>query len=40
MSSMRLNARLDTSHHGQPHPFKDAGEVMDSLTGVHIVMVR
>jgi hypothetical protein len=30
MSSMRFNARLDTSHHGPPHPFKDAGVVADS----------
>jgi hypothetical protein len=40
MSSMRFNARLDTSHHGPPHPFKDAGEVVDSLTGVHTAMVK
>jgi hypothetical protein len=32
MSSMRFNARLDTSHHGPPHLFKDAGVVSDSLT--------
>jgi hypothetical protein len=25
MSSMRFRARLDTSHHGPPHPFKNAG---------------
>jgi hypothetical protein len=30
MSSMRFSARLDTSHHGPPHPFKDAGVVVDS----------
>jgi hypothetical protein len=35
MSSMRFNARLDTSHHGPPHPCKDAGVVADSLTGIH-----
>jgi hypothetical protein len=25
MSAMRFNARLDTSHHGPPHPFEVAG---------------
>jgi hypothetical protein len=40
MSSMRLNARLDTSHHGQPHPFEDAGVVADSLTGNHNSMSK
>jgi hypothetical protein len=38
MSSMRFNARLDTSHHGPPHPRKNAGVVTDSLTGIHNVM--
>jgi hypothetical protein len=32
---MRFNARLGTSHHGPQHPFKDAGVVADSLTGIH-----
>jgi hypothetical protein len=40
MSSMRCNARLDTSHHGPPHPFKDAGVVADSLTGIHNAMAK
>jgi hypothetical protein len=40
MSSTRFNARLDTSHHGPPHPFKDAGVVADSLTGIHNAMVK
>jgi hypothetical protein len=35
MPSMRFNSRLDTSHHGPSHPFKDAGIVVDSLTGIH-----
>jgi hypothetical protein len=35
MSSLRLNACLDTSHHGPPHPCKDAGVVANSLTGIH-----
>jgi hypothetical protein len=37
---MRFNARLDTSHHGLPHPCKDAGVVADSLTGIHSAMVK
>jgi hypothetical protein len=37
---MRFNLRLDTSHHGPPHPFKDAGVVADSLTGIHNAMVE
>jgi hypothetical protein len=40
MSSMRFNARLDTSHHGPPHPHKDGGVVADSLTGIHSTMVK
>jgi hypothetical protein len=35
---MRFNARLDTSHHGRPHPLKDSGAVADSLTGIHSAM--
>jgi hypothetical protein len=38
MSSIRFNARLDASLHGRPHPFRDAGVVADSLTGIHNVM--
>jgi hypothetical protein len=37
---MRFNARLDASHHGPPHPSKDAGAVADSLTGIHSAMVK
>jgi hypothetical protein len=33
--SIILTARVDTSHHGPPHPFKDAGVVADILTGIH-----
>jgi hypothetical protein len=40
MSFMRFNARFDTSYHGPPHPFKDAGLVADSLTGIHNAMMR
>jgi hypothetical protein len=40
MSSMRFSARLDTSHHGPPHPFKDADVVANSLTGIHSEMVK
>jgi hypothetical protein len=40
MSSMRFNARHHTSHHGPPHPCKDAGAVVDSLTGIHNAMVK
>jgi hypothetical protein len=37
---MRFNTRTDLSHHGPRHPFKDAGIVSDSLTGIHGAMVR
>jgi hypothetical protein len=37
---MRFNVRLDTSHHGPPHPFKDSGMVVDSLTGICTAMVK
>jgi hypothetical protein len=40
MSSMRFNASLDASHHGPPHPYKDAGVVADSLTGIHNAPVK
>jgi hypothetical protein len=40
MSCLSFNARLDTSHHGPPHPYKDAGAVADSLTGIHSAMVK
>jgi hypothetical protein len=40
MSSMRFSARLNTSHHGPPYPFKDAGAVADSLTGIHNSRVK
>jgi hypothetical protein len=32
MSSMRFNARLDTSHHGPPHPYKEAGAIAAGAT--------
>jgi hypothetical protein len=31
MSSMRFYVCFDMSHHGPPHPYKDAGVVADSL---------
>jgi hypothetical protein len=40
MSSLRFNASLDTSHHGQPHPLNDAGEVANILTSIHNAMVK
>jgi hypothetical protein len=40
MSSVRFNARLDTSHHGPPLPFKNAGGVADVLTGIHNATVK
>jgi hypothetical protein len=36
---MIFNAR-DTSHHGLLHPFIDGGAVADSLTGMHIALVK
>jgi hypothetical protein len=30
--SMRVNARLDISHHGPPHPCKDGGVVWDKAS--------
>jgi hypothetical protein len=38
--SMGFNARLDTSHHGPPHPFKVAGAVADSLTGIRSAVME
>jgi hypothetical protein len=35
---MRFSAHLDTSHHEQPHPCKDAVVFADSLIGVHNAM--
>jgi hypothetical protein len=35
MTSVRFNARLDTSHHGRTHPLKNGGVFVDGLTGVH-----
>jgi hypothetical protein len=37
---MKFSAPLDTSHHGPPHPFRDAGAVADSLTDVKIPVVK
>jgi hypothetical protein len=31
---------MDTSHHRPQHPFKNAGVVADSLTGIHSAMVK
>jgi hypothetical protein len=39
MSYVIINARLKSSHYGQLHPFKDAGLVADSLTGVRNAIV-
>jgi hypothetical protein len=40
MSSVRFNARLDASHHGPSHAFKENGVVVGSLTGIHSAMVK
>jgi hypothetical protein len=40
MTSMKFSARLDTSHHGPPHLFRDTGVVVDILTGIHNAMVE
>jgi hypothetical protein len=40
MFSMKFNARLDTAHHGPPHPCRDVGIAADSLTGIHNAMVK
>jgi hypothetical protein len=40
MSSMTFNARLDTSPHGPPLPYKDAEAVADGLTGIHSAMLK
>lgn len=40
MSSMSCNECLNTSHHGLPHPSKDARRVVLSLTGIHKLMVK
>jgi hypothetical protein len=37
---MVFSASLDTSHDGQPNPFKDAGVLADSLTGMYNAMVE
>jgi hypothetical protein len=37
---MRFSALLDTSHHEPPYPFKDAGVVAESLTGIRSAMVK
>jgi hypothetical protein len=37
---MTFSALFDTSHHGLLLPFKDAGVVADSLTGIPNAMVR
>jgi hypothetical protein len=40
MSSTIFIARLDRSHQGPPHPFRDAGEVADRLTGIRNAKVK
>jgi hypothetical protein len=40
MSSMKFNARLDTFHHGPPHPCRDVAVVAGSLTGICNAMVK
>lgn len=40
MSRVRVNARLETSRHGPPCPFKDAEVAADSLTGIHNAIVK
>jgi hypothetical protein len=40
MSCTKLNARLDTSHYGPLHPFKDTEVAAGSLIGIHNAMVR
>jgi hypothetical protein len=40
MASVRFDAFLDTSHHGQPHLIKDAAVVAESLTGIPNAMVK
>jgi hypothetical protein len=37
---MGFNARFNMSHHGPPHPFRDAWVVANSLTGIHSAMVK
>jgi hypothetical protein len=38
MSSTGFDAHLNTSHHGPPHQFKDAGVPADGLTGIQNAM--
>jgi hypothetical protein len=40
ISSVRFNARLDTSHHGSSNPLKDVGTVPDGLTDIRNAMVK
>jgi hypothetical protein len=40
MFSMKFNARIDRSHLGPLHPFKDAMVFADSLTAIHNAMVK
>jgi hypothetical protein len=37
---MKVDADIDMSHYGQPHPFKYGGVVAGSLTGIHIAMAK
>jgi hypothetical protein len=40
MSFIIFNAHFDTSHHGTPHPFKDAGIDANILTGIHNAIMK
>jgi hypothetical protein len=40
MPSTKFNELFDTSRHGPPDRFKDAGVVSDSLKGVHNAMAK
>jgi hypothetical protein len=40
VASIKVDAHLDTSHHGPPHPFKYGGVVEAILTGIHNAMVK
>jgi hypothetical protein len=37
---MRFNEHFDASHHGPPHPFKDARMDVDSLTDIYNPIVK
>jgi hypothetical protein len=35
-----VNARLNTFDHGMPHPFKDRGPIVNSLSGIKNAIVK